>query len=355
MNDWLKSLNEVNINLDEYEINELTELEKEKIKKNLKKKIKRKNNNYKKIVAALILALVGSVTFYNKEAIADKLEKVFSNNQLEDFTNYKDALIDDSRIVFNNAIKKDGLIIYLDEVVLDYEYLMITYRLEGEEKLKALAEEITPTIYLNDEEVDIKGFSGSYSEKGEENKLISLDLKEALKLKEKNVLKVVFGGEHRYFPQPEEFKNKIWEFSAEFNNLNLEGTTKKYKTDEKIELPIDGELFIDEIRKSKVSTNLKIKAKNLKEIDGENLRFIIENEKGERLRNISAGCRLEHIYDENENLIDMEYSIRARFINDVEVGDKIKIIPVILENHEINEDSEINKKLKDYSFEVNFD
>ncbi|MGL4913400.1 MAG: DUF4179 domain-containing protein, partial [Romboutsia sp.] len=123
--DLIDLLGDLEINLDEYETKELTDIEKMKLKKNFRDQIKPKTNNYKKYTSVAAIALI-SLAILSQTKIG-----AYASSALQDISDtIKVALGVDEKIGayssnINQSITKRGLTIKIEDVILDGQELII--------------------------------------------------------------------------------------------------------------------------------------------------------------------------------------------------------------------------------------
>ncbi|MCY6369381.1 DUF4179 domain-containing protein [Clostridium ganghwense] len=145
-------LNEVEIDLNEYDIEDFSDIEKAKIKKNFKKSIRNKNTLYKKgaiiaSIAILSIGLVGSNLGNQVWACANTIVyDIASHLGIE-------KSLDEYKTVIDKSITNNGITIKLNEVILDKDELIISSIRKYSEKIGEDSLPITADIYINGKEV----------------------------------------------------------------------------------------------------------------------------------------------------------------------------------------------------------
>ena len=120
-------LNEADIHLDEYEKEDFNDIEKKLLKKNIRNSIRkdRKQNPGRKVIAAAaIMAVLVGMSFGNTGAYALSKVNLFSES-ISSFLGIERNL-EDYNTVINKSVMDNGVTVKLNEVVLDYNELLIS-------------------------------------------------------------------------------------------------------------------------------------------------------------------------------------------------------------------------------------
>lgn len=157
--DVYKILNEVEIDINAYEKEEFTDIEKRKFKNNFKKSIKKNNSIYKKcaLVASIALLIIGlSTTNLGNNVLA------YANMISYDIASYLgiEKSLDEYKTVVNQSITKNGVTIKLNEVVLDTDQLVVSTTITANEKIGQQFIRFDSNIYVNGKSM-YSGASGS--------------------------------------------------------------------------------------------------------------------------------------------------------------------------------------------------
>lgn len=151
-------LNDVEIDLTEYDQEGFTDIEKKKFKNSYKKSIKKNNIIYKKYASIALIALLtigllgvnlGGSVWANINMIAFDLANYLGIE--------KD--LDDYKTVVNKSIAKTGVTIQLNEVILDHNQLVVSSTLTSSTKLGEYYS-LDSSIYVNGKKIN-SGASGS--------------------------------------------------------------------------------------------------------------------------------------------------------------------------------------------------
>jgi hypothetical protein len=134
-NDIYNMLNEASINLDCYEKESSSYIEKKNMKAKFRKSIA-KNKNYKKsyIAAAVILAVM--ITLFGTNIGGNALASVAQIAEIDigKFLGINKK-VDDYKTVVNKAVTDNGITVQLNEVVVDGTELMVFYNITSDKKL----------------------------------------------------------------------------------------------------------------------------------------------------------------------------------------------------------------------------
>ncbi len=159
--DIYKILNDIDINIDEYEKEDFNDIEKKKLKNNFRKSInKRKSNKGKSIVAAALVVGVVSIGFFGTGVGAEVLGKI--SESISTSIGIQKNL-DNYNTVINKQITDNGITIQLNEVILDQvqKQLIISDTISSGKLLKEYESfDSDRSIYINNKKVRFTSGSG---------------------------------------------------------------------------------------------------------------------------------------------------------------------------------------------------
>ena len=153
-------LNDVEVDLNEYNEEVFTDIEKRKLKKTFKKSIKKNSPSYKKyiVAASITLLLMGLFTTNLGNNVL-----AYANTIAYDIASYLgiEKSLDEYKTVVNKSVTKKGLSIKLNEVILDHNELVVSTTLTTDEDLKEGSIILDSSIYINGKRMKSSGSSGS--------------------------------------------------------------------------------------------------------------------------------------------------------------------------------------------------
>lgn len=154
--DIYKLMNKVQVDIERYEEEKLSELEKKKMKKSIMQTISRKNNkNYYQrrglLVASALIVTIGVFGSKNVQGAIHLLTYSIAQGLgiEKDLASYTEVL--------NQAITKNGATIQLNEVMLNNDELIVTSTIKVDEKLKRGFVHTGTEIFINGKESFISG------------------------------------------------------------------------------------------------------------------------------------------------------------------------------------------------------
>ncbi|AOR23796.1 DUF4179 domain-containing protein [Clostridium taeniosporum] len=156
-NDIYTMLNEVNINIDDYERKDFNDIEKKKIKSNLKKSILKKKPRKRGMIAAVAIAILTIGVFGSNIQAATLL------SIKEDMTSFLgiERNLDEYKTVVNKAITYNGITVQLNEVILDGNEMTVSYNISSDKRLEEYESyDADNDIYINGKKLST-GASGS--------------------------------------------------------------------------------------------------------------------------------------------------------------------------------------------------
>ncbi|MGL5347809.1 MAG: DUF4179 domain-containing protein [Peptostreptococcaceae bacterium] len=305
MKHWLELLNETKVDLNEYSEEELNDIEKMKLKQGIKQRIGKKKSNKGKNIAIASSIFILSMAAMNLEAIADQIEKLISKNPIENFENYKGTNANGYTNIIDKTVTNNGLAITINEVIFDYENIIIMYTIEGE-NVDTQSMDIMPNIYLDGKKVEIAGASGTYSDKDSKLKQVTLEPMIPISKVGKFDMKVVIGGK-RDFPQDEIIEKGKWKYSFEVSNEAMKNATNEIDIYKKITLEDGMNLVIEKVVTTPISTTVKIKSDNISQ-------ELVESASGGCKGEDSEGNTLDSISNSNSyDGITKSYAAKVKF------------------------------------------
>ncbi|WP_252250715.1 DUF4179 domain-containing protein [Clostridium sp. ZBS13] len=179
-NDIYDMLNEVNINIDDYEKEDFNDLEKKKIKYNLKKSISKKKPLKRGMIAAVAIVAL-TIGMLGSDIGVSALSKVsyIINNDIASFLGIERNL-DEYKTVINKSITDKGITVQLNEVILDGDEMTVSCNISSDQKLEEDESSVPDcNIYINGKKMSTG--AGGGAEKIDEytsQSVITYDLKE---------------------------------------------------------------------------------------------------------------------------------------------------------------------------------
>ncbi|MEK4425507.1 DUF4179 domain-containing protein [Solibacillus sp. FSL K6-1523] len=313
MKDLLKKFNDEKIDLDQLDVQPLTDLEKKVIKKRLKKKLMRRRSMPVKVIASVAsLALVSIIAVNSNFALADipiigaKLE-AFVYSQQDSLTDYKTIL--------GESVEDNGVKVTLNEVILDDGQLLISStfhtKLNGDDLNYNWFSDID--VYIDGRKIEMGGGGGpeeiteSYIHYFWSADVGQLDLQ-----KEKSI-RIVFN-DLRRSDRDEIIKGK-WHFKFKASAEKLFANTKTVPINQQFTLENGQTIDVQSLVLTPISSKIVYEMPNVSDY----VYFKIENEHGEEIQATSA-----------------QYGDGGSYNRFVAIdGGKIKIIPV-LEMRDLN-------------------
>lgn len=252
-------LNETNIDFNKYEVVELNDLERKKMKIRLSSKINNKNNKSKNRVAVAIIALaIGSGVLFNSTVVQATIKKV--TNKIEGFFGIGNNIVYDDYIkVVGTVVEDKGLKIKLNEVLISEDRIIISANIDSS-NINMLANiKLNPRLCINGEEIENRGLSNNYiynddgtidviQEVGISKIEINRDLE--VKINYSNLETKSRGGKEK------ELRGK-WEFSFKDNGKAIAEKTKSIGVNKVIDLG-DGYVYtVNDLKISPIDIILK--------------------------------------------------------------------------------------------------
>lgn len=154
-------LNDVEVNLDEYEVEGFNDMEKKRLKNGFKKLNNRKSNHKKIIAAASVAVLAVGLLGTDLGVYATETIREVTYNIASAFNIDKD--IQEYTTVVNQSVSKNGIKVTLNEVILNDDELIVSTTIRSDEKLDETGYvSLSDYIYINGKILQT-GSSGSSS------------------------------------------------------------------------------------------------------------------------------------------------------------------------------------------------
>jgi hypothetical protein len=240
--DILYLLNETEIDLDELDQNDFTDIEVKRVKKNFKKSLNnrnKKNKNFKKVaVAASVLILSVSLLASNSGGHAWASINIFVSN-MASFMGL-DENLDKYSTVVNKEITKDGITVKLNEVILDDKFLVVSTSFSSTEKIKDYLFS-SASISINGKDISegARG-SGQGIDEYTHQEIINYNLTSVPEAGVINV-KIVFD---KISIDDKEYSGP-WVFKFKTNGTELKKDTQALTLDKKINVSKDHKIKLD--------------------------------------------------------------------------------------------------------------
>lgn len=331
MKDIYDLLNYVEVDLEEYDENQLNDLERKNIKKKLHHDIKNKRYNFRKIskyvaISLAILTLIGIATFKVNPTFARTIPLI--GTLIKNSYGYNTNEFDKYTSVINKTIEKNGLKVTLDEVVLDDNNLIIASTFKSNEKLPKSSVPATMSLqlFINGKRINVSGGGGG-SKFVDDYTYVAVDKLNVSNVKIPNnvSIKIVYENFVIYQEDQKDFKtiNGPWEFEFNVSKNEIQNKTNTIKINKNLKFK-DIDMDIKNITITPISTTIFFDFKRDMPVDSmcDPLYFIITDDKGRYLTYTSGSFnpkRDKINYDNKETPSFLSFSavpIDSRKIDD---------------------------------------
>lgn len=287
MKDVYELLNDVDIDLSQYEEVKLTDIEKKRIKKrvhqNLKVSIIPKVS---KVIAAVLCVLVvaGFTLAKTAPTFAEGIPVV--GKIIKHITGYDYAEFDKYTSVINKDVDKSGVTATLNEVMLDENQLRIASTFKSDVKFEGMSALVRfPEIYINGKYLNVGG--GATGQFLDSNTYLNVDTIDIhnVKVPDNISMKVVYN-EVQILDEKGNENKKItgpWVFEFNVSKSEIEKNTKVIKLNNTVAFS-NINMNLKELRITPLTTNLTYKLKGDKSAN-----FIIKDDKGNELIEEGSG------------------------------------------------------------------
>lgn len=314
---------------------------------NIYNRISRGKKKLRMIFASSTIATFAILIFFANggyEAIANHIEKLFSKNPIENFTNYQSSNIGEYRTIIDKQVTNNGITITLNEIIFDYDEILITYTLCSE-SIDTDRLIISPKIFINGDEIKSASVSTSYSDKEKGLKVVAIEPREEIIISDFLDIKVIFESTDNS-SKDKTIEDYYWEFNLKSNNLYL-NNFDKININEVIKLSNGGKISIDEMIKTPLSTVIDINVQGVMKHDLNNqfsISCILEDSNGSIINLI--GERFSYNYENDTG------NVKLRFRNIEEDIEYIKVMPIVLFNNSYDKENTYNKELRKKAIQV---
>lgn len=245
-------LNDVQIDLEEYKEQSLTDIEKAQLKKNMRKKMGYSSGvkNKKHIVAASLLAGIvcmgcGGSVLASGTIMGYDLEYLLGIDR---------GSLADYKTVVDQVVVDNGVGIRLNEVVLDGQALVINTTFEFDEPIEGQIVHASREVYINGKEVNRGGTGGGKKE--DENTYVTASnvYLHDTEIPEGDMdIKIVYKSIHM---GDKTIKGK-WVFEFKTNRESLLAEAKVMKVDKKIIINEEQIVYIDNVQVTPLATTIE--------------------------------------------------------------------------------------------------
>ncbi|GLC30199.1 DUF4179 domain-containing protein [Clostridium omnivorum] len=287
MKDVYELLNDVDVDLSQYEEVELNDMEKKRIKKRLHQNLKAVIiPKVSKVIAAVLCVLVvaGFTLAKTAPTFAEGIPVV--GKIIKHITGYDYAEFDKYTSVINKDVVKSEVTATLNEVMLDENQLRIASTFKSDDKFKGNSVLVRfPEIYINGKHLNVGG--GSTGQFLDSNTYLNVDTLDIhnVKVPDNISMKVVYN-EVQFLDEKGNENKKItgpWAFEFNVSKSEIEKNTKVIKLNNSVATS-DIKMNLKELRITPLTTNLTYKLKGDKSAN-----FIIKDDKGNELIEEGSG------------------------------------------------------------------
>lgn len=337
MKDVYQLLNEVDVDLEEYDIPELTGFEKKKMKKRMKKKLHKRpiisRSTFVAITAAaFILFSVGigtqSNAWANMPILGPLLEHYLGTDEDNTFDSYK--------TVVGHTAKSEQGDITLNEVMIDEGRLLINSSFQPRSDSQQLDElNPFPTVWINGQEVSANG-GGDVVQLNDSTFALfsSMDI-QGLDLSQAMEIKIVYSDVGR-----DSLIKGDWTFEFMASGEALLAESKIIPINREFTLANGQRVEVAELIVSPVSSTLRYHIYSTNGLEYEfDVRFGVEDENGKIYEPTAENTLTEDAYFRFEVLTEEVSSL--------------KITPFIISGKEGEEKTNLHHLLEEEAFEVN--
>lgn len=336
MKDKFEMMNDMVVDLSEYEVCELNDIE----KKQIKKRLKSKNKNSKKKIAVIVIALgLGYIGIVSNISVLADIPIIGS--VIEEYVNSKGKSLEDYKTIAGETEVDSGITVKLNEVVLDAGQLIISSTFKSN-RVNINDLYASPTVYINGSEVSKNG--GGSNKKIDDNTYTmfsAINLKN-IEMKDNLDIEIIYE-EILVETISDKYKHLSGKWSFEINSSpeKLISDMKTIAINKEFKLDNGQEIKVENLIITPISTKLDYKMikENKDDVTFKyDVLFKVEDENGNELKPISGTSASENSHLRFETLDD---NIK-----------KLKITPYVVSGQEGEKKTDYYKVLYDEAFYV---
>lgn len=330
-----KALNEVKIDISEYKSTELTDLEKQSMKKRVKKKLRGRKKINKLRVGGIAAAVIIMFSFGLSSNMITLAKVPIIGPLLEDYLKLSDdQSLEDYKTVIGQTVEDKRGEITLNEVLIDEGQLIVNSTFHSSEDISEKSLSPFPSIYIDGEHIvggaggDVKMIDESTYTFFSATDIKNIELNKILKVK---VVYQDIGMSSRV--------DGKWEFEFQASGESLFIERKVIPIGKEFLLENGQQIIVDEIVFTPVSTTLNYQMLSEEEyVYDYDVHFVVEDETGKKYDPTSAST------------LGKKSHIRFEVLDEKVM--KLKLTPYLISGKEGQEKTDYHKVLSDEEFEI---
>ena len=330
-----KALNEVEIDISEYKSTELTDVEKQSMKKRVKMKIRGRKKINKLRVGGVAAAVIIMFSFGLSSNMITLAKVPIIGCLLEDYLKLSDdQSLEDYKTVIGKTVEDKRGEITLNEVLIDEGQLIVNSTFHSSEDIFEKSLSPFPTIYIDGEHI-VSGASGDVKMIDESTyTLFSATDINNIELNKIQKVEVVY--------QDIGISSRVdgkWEFEFQTSGESLLIDRKVVPISSEFSLENGQQIIVDEIVLTPASTTLNYQMLSEEEyVYDYDVHFVVEDETGKKYDPTSAST------------LGKNSHIRFEVLDEKVM--KLKITPYLISGKEGQGKTDFHKVLNDEEFEV---
>ena len=338
MDSIFEALNNIEIDLDDYEIHELNDIEKKNMKKTFREAQRKGRHGLKSkavIIASIVFVLVITSNFVGNDVLA-YIDII--GTRIESFINYKGNSLEDYKTIVNKVVTKNDVSVKLNEVIFDGDEVLISSTFKSDKVNWGGIEvkRIMPDVYVNGKRLGGSG-GGLKTKKIDDSTYDFLDTLNIgnIKLKDNSRIKIVYNGIRG---DSDNAVGGRWVFEFTASKDVLSERVKIISIGRKFVLDGGQEITIENLRLSPISTTISYTMVNGTKYD---TLFIVKDQDGKEL-NMTSGHSMGKDNYFRYNALD-------------EKTTKLQITPYLTSGYEGEKKTDFRKVLEEESFDVDIE
>lgn len=306
--------NEINLDLDEYEVTEISELEKEKMKRKFINTTKTNTKKrYRKVAASVaIICIIALVGVFSNEDVLARMNVL--GTKIEDFLYKSDGELDKYKTIIGTTVENDGVKITLKEVIIDDGQIIINSLVdisklkeqdEGLKRENLILVNSVPRIYIDGKYIKSGGGTSEMNIDGTINLFFTGNTKSS-RIGKNYDIEIIYDNLYIEAGENLEYHKNIenmWKFKFEASGKEIIKEINEIKINKSIEI-MDTTINLCKIRISPVSLKLYYNVNLFK--DGYDIvEFKIEDQNGKELVREAANGKFKRtraIYNINKDV-----------------------------------------------------
>ena len=158
MNSVYEMFNDIEVDLSEYNACELNDIEKQRMKTNIRRKLKDTPFRTKRKVAAATVVLSAALITFMGNGVSANVNLIRTG--IEELFHYSGSSLEDYKTIINKAVIQNGVTVKLNEVILDDDQILISSTFSSDKVKWDPSAFVETEVYVNGKDIMYNGGAG---------------------------------------------------------------------------------------------------------------------------------------------------------------------------------------------------